>query len=416
MALRYLLPGQMNYMSNNGYEVVMISADGRELPEVLEQEKCRHIVVPMTRKITPIQDLKCLWQLIKIFRRERPDIVHSHTPKAGLLGMLAARITGVKTRIHTVAGLPMMVETGLKFRLLQAIEKITYGAANHVWPNSQSLLDYIRKQKLTSSAKLNMIGNGSTNGINTNRFNADLLDPVKMEQIKEQINYNADNTYLLSIGRLVKDKGIVETVNVFISLQTTNEALRLILVGDFEESLDPLPPATISEIKSNPSIIHIPWSHDVEYYMSLSHNFIFASHREGFPNVLLQAGAMQLPVICSHITGNVDIIQQNKTGLIFTPGNQTQLQNLIQYAISHKQVVQDMAKTLKEKVVGQYQRNYIWQKIHEQYAIITVPQRSTETLLQRLGNVAVAMWKQPVIVWDYFILSLQMRRLSRRPS
>ena len=106
MALRYLLPGQMKFMQQNGFEVIMISADGPELNDVLQNEQCRHIIVPMTRKITPWQDLKCLLQLIKIFRKERPDIVHTHTPKAGLLGMLAAKFAGIKVRIHTVAGMP----------------------------------------------------------------------------------------------------------------------------------------------------------------------------------------------------------------------------------------------------------------------------------------------------------------------
>ncbi|RYY64397.1 MAG: glycosyltransferase family 1 protein, partial [Chitinophagaceae bacterium] len=375
-----------------------------------------HIVVPMTRKITPIQDLKCLWQLIKIFRKERPDIVHSHTPKAGLLGMLAARIAGVKTRVHTVAGLPMMVEKGAKFHLLKSIEKITYAAANHVWPNSESLFQYINKQKLTTSGKLRIIGSGSTNGINTERFNTEKLDPARMEQVKASINYSPDNTYLLSIGRLVKDKGIVETVNVFTNLHKENPALRLVLVGDFEEALDPLPAEIITTIKDNEAIIHIPWSNDVEYYMQLAHNFIFASHREGFPNVLLQAGAMKLPVICSRITGNVDIVKQNETGLIFEAGNERQLQQLIKYAISHKQVVLGMAQNLKEKVVREYQRSYIWQKIYDQYAIIAVPQRSTPGLFNDLSLIAADLWKQPGRVWEYFVLNIQLRRLSKRPS
>ncbi|RYY49503.1 MAG: glycosyltransferase family 1 protein [Chitinophagaceae bacterium] len=416
MALRYLLPGQMSYMSNNGYEVVMISADGKELPDVIEQEQCRHIKVPMTRKITPFQDLKCLWQLIKIFRRERPDIVHSHTPKAGLLGMLAARIAGVKTRVHTVAGLPMMVEKGLKFRLLKSLEKITYAASSHVWPNSESLFQYIIKQKLTNLGKLNIIGGGSTNGINTDRFNTEKLDPIKMQQVKAGIGYSADNTYLLSIGRLVKDKGIVETVNVFTGLYKENSSLRLILVGDFEEELDPLPADTIHTIKNCDAIIHISWTNDVEYYMQLADNFIFASHREGFPNVLLQAGAMKLPVICSRITGNVDIVKQNETGLIFEPGNERQLQQLIKYAMSHKQVILGMAQTLKDKVVTEYQRSYIWQKISDQYAIISVPARSTPGVFQQLNKIAADFVKQPSMLWEYFVLSIQLRRLSKRTS
>ena len=124
MALRYLLPGQMRFMAANGFDVLMISADGKELADVIENEQCPHMIVPMTRKITPLQDLKCLYRLIKIFRKEKPDIVHTHTPKAGLLGMLAAKFSGVKTRIHTVAGLPLMAETGFKYHLLIFIEKL----------------------------------------------------------------------------------------------------------------------------------------------------------------------------------------------------------------------------------------------------------------------------------------------------
>ena len=136
MALSYLLPGQMHFMASHGFDVLMISADGKELPAVIEKEQCRHMIVPMTRKITPIQDLKCLFQLIRIFKKEKPDIVHTHTPKAGLLGMLAAKYCGIKVRIHTVAGLPLMVEKGFKYQLLKFIEKLTYAAASQVWPNS----------------------------------------------------------------------------------------------------------------------------------------------------------------------------------------------------------------------------------------------------------------------------------------
>lgn len=416
MALRYLLPGQMNFMKNNGYEVLMISADGKELPDVIEQEQCRHMVVPMTRKITPFQDLKCLWQLIKIFRKEKPDIVHSHTPKAGLLGMIAAKIAGVKTRVHTVAGLPLMVESGFKYQLLKTIEKITYAAANHIWPNSQSLYQFILREKLANPKKLGIIGSGSTNGINTDRFNISKLDQNKMQRIKTAIDYNAKNTYLLCIGRLVKDKGIVELVNVFTNLQQTNPALRLILVGDFEESLDPLPSSTIHKIQNNNAIIHISWSNDVEYYMQLAHNFVFPSHREGFPNVLLQAGAMQLPIICSRITGNIDIVKENETGLIFEPGNESQMQLLIQQAIEHKDAMLQMAKKLKDTVVNEYHRGYIWQKIYDQYTIVAAPQRSTVGLIQIINFAFADRLNQAKRYWEFFVLSLHFRKMPKRTT
>ncbi len=367
MALRYLLPGQMRFMAANGFDVLMISADGKELSDVIEIEQCRHIVVPMTRKITPFQDLKCLFGLIKIFRKERPDIVHTHTPKAGLLGMLAAKLTGVKVRIHTVAGMPLMAETGFKYRLLKFIERLTYWAANHVWPNSNSLLQFINEKELCKKNKLNIIAKGSTNGININRFNKAALDKNISSEIKKQINFSNDDIYLLCIGRLVKDKGIVELVHIFTQLQSSHDNLILILVGEFEAALDPLPADTLHEIEINPSILHVNWTNQVEYYMQLADLFVFPSHREGFPNVLLQAGAMGLPVICSHITGNIDIVTNNETGLIFDKGNEEQLLKLLQYALDNPQQMQIMANQLQNVIKENYRRENIWQNMLEAY-------------------------------------------------
>ena len=367
MALRYLLSGQIRFMAANGFDVLMISADGKELTEVIEREQCRHMIVPMTRKITPFTDLKCLFRLIRIFRKERPDIVHTHTPKAGLLGMLAAKFCGVKIRIHTVAGLPLMVEKGFKYQLLKFIEKLTYAAANHIWPNSNSLMQFITKNNLCKTAKLNIIAKGSTNGIDVNRFSKENLDENIINEIKKQINYSADNTYLLCIGRLVKDKGLVELVNVFTQMQKDKTNLKLILVGEYEDTLDPLPAATLDEIENNSSIIHIHWSNRVEYFMHVADFFVFPSHREGFPNVLLQSGSVGLPVICSHITGNIDIITNNETGLIFESGNEQQMLELLQYALLHPQHMQEMAKKLQQHVRENYRQENIWQNMLEAY-------------------------------------------------
>ncbi|HAO47434.1 MAG TPA: glycosyltransferase family 1 protein [Chitinophagaceae bacterium] len=367
MALRYLLPGQMKFMSQNGFDVLMISAGGKELPDVIKNEECRHLIVPMTRKITPFKDLLCLFKLIRIFRKERPDIVHTHTPKAGLLGMMAAKFCGVNVRIHTVAGLPLMVETGFKYRLLKFIEKLTYSSATQVWPNSQSLLEFIRGKELCDKNKLNIIGKGSTNGINTNRFSKEALDEKTIQLVKEQIRYSPQYKYLLCIGRLVADKGIVELVNVFSQLQKNDTSLKLVLVGSYEEALDPLPASTVQQVENNEAIIHINWSDDVAYFMHLAHYFVFPSHREGFPNVLLQAGAMKLPIICSHITGNIDIVTNNETGLIFGKGNEQQLHNMLQYAITHPQHMQGMAEKLQQIIKENYRQENMWQNILAAY-------------------------------------------------
>jgi glycosyltransferase involved in cell wall biosynthesis len=367
MALRYLLPGQPQFMQQNGFDVLMISADGPELNEVIKNEGCRHIIVPMTRQITPLQDLKCLIQLIQIFKKERPDIVHTHTPKAGLLGMLAAKFCGVKVRIHTVAGMPLMVEKGAKLKLLTFIEKLTYWAAGHVWPNSASLQAFIRAQQLTAEKKLHIIAKGSTNGINLQRFNKAALTETGIAAIKKSIGHSAENTYLLCIGRLVADKGIVELVQVFTRLQKKYAQLRLVLVGDFEAALDPLPAGVLEQIQINPAIIHITWTQQVEYFMQVADYFIFPSHREGFPNVLLQAGAMELPIVCSRIAGNVDIVEHNTTGLIFNRADAQEMEQQVEYAINHPQEMKRMAQTLCSIVQNDYRRENIWQNILANY-------------------------------------------------
>ncbi len=367
MALRYLLPGQMRFMAAHGFDVLMISADGQELAGVIKQEQCRHIIVPMTRKITPLKDITCLFKLIRIFQKEKPDIVHTHTPKAGLLGMVAAKLCGVKIRIHTVAGLPLMVEKGFKYQLLKGVEKLTYAAANQVWPNSNSLMKFITEKKLTRSKKLKILGKGSTNGIDLNRFNEKMLDEKIFTDIKNQVKFSDQNRYLLCIGRLVADKGIVELVNVFLQLQKKDPSLKLILVGGYESALDPLPGVTLHEIEKNEDIIHVNWTNNVEYYMYLADLFIFPSHREGFPNVLLQAGAMELPVICSHITGNIDIVTHNETGLIFEQENEQQMLSLLQYAIANPPHMQVMAKKLQQIIREDYRQENIWQNMLEAY-------------------------------------------------
>ena len=367
MALRYLLSGQMRFMSENGFDVLMISADGKELNEVIKREQCRHIIVPMTRKITPFRDLSCLFRLIKIFRKERPDIVHTHTPKAGLLGMIAARLCGVRIRIHTVAGLPLMVENGFKYRLLKFTERRTSAAATQVWPNSNSLLEYIIHHRLANPKKLHVIGKGSTNGIDLDDFNREGLDEKTILTAKAVLKYSPTLKYLLYAGRLVADKGLVELMHVFSALRKENSFLRLILVGDFENSLDPLPADILHEIEFDPAVIRIGWTNDLKYYMHLAGFFIFPSHREGFPNVLLQAGAMELPILCSRIPGNTDLVTDHETGLTFETGNERHMVEQARYAFSHSQELRIMSANLLRNIRENYRRENIWQNILNAY-------------------------------------------------
>ncbi|MEO6868587.1 MAG: glycosyltransferase family 4 protein [Ginsengibacter sp.] len=370
MALAYPLSGQPTFMQNNCIDVTMISSGGIELPRLLKNEGCPHILVPLTRRITPLRDIHALITLVRIFRKIKPDIVHTETPKAGLLGMIAAYLCGINIRIHTVAGLPLMVEKGLKLKLLEFIEKVTYSAATNVWPNSFSLKNFIINHNLVPESKLKVIGKGSSNGINLKRFTAKNLDENKLKKIKAQIDYNEKNLYMLFVGRLVRDKGIIELVGAFSDLQKSQTHLRLILVGQYERSLDPLPSEIESEIKTNPAITHISWTDDVEYYMAFSNYFIFPSYREGFPNVLLEAGAMGLPIVCSNIAGNIDIVTDKETGFLFETQSKSSLKEVMLNAMQQSSFSLEMSNRLKSRIITNYDREKFWEMILKEYNIL----------------------------------------------
>lgn len=367
LSLRSLLSNQMKYMRENGFDVLMVSSEGKEWPELLENEGCRHMVIPMAREIAPFRDLRSLWRIYRLIKKEKPDIVHSHTPKAGLLAMLAARMAGVKIRIHTIAGLRFMTVTGFKKKILVWMEKLTGSAATHVWPNSFSLLNYVREHKLVKEKKLAVIGKGSSNGVDLGRFSVSALKPEKVREIKELLHYDEQLVYILNMGRIVKDKGIDELMQVFQVLHQENEKLRLIVLGHFEDKLDPISQSARDILQTHPGIIHIDWSNEVEYFMHLSSLMVHASYREGFPNTLLQAGAMNCPIVCSAIEGSVDIVTDHETGILFEPRNAADLREKLSYALTHPAEMKKFAERLREKVENSFSQEYVHRCLKERY-------------------------------------------------
>ena len=367
MALRYLLPGQMKYMKEQGFDVIMVSADGKEREEAIRNEGCPHIIVNMTRKITPFHDFFSFLKLVQLFKKHRPDIVHSHTPKAGLLAMLAAKMTGVSLRIHTIAGLRFMTSAGFTRNILVKMEKLTARAATHVWPNSNSLLKYIKEHKLVEGKKLEVIGHGSSNGINLQRYSMSSLKPERVREIKNLVNYDDKLIYLVSVGRIVKDKGIDELLKVFTRLYEKNNRLRLVLVGIFEEHLDPITQDAREILIKHPAIIHIDWNDTVEYFMHIAYLLVHPSHREGFPNVLLQAGAMECPVVCSRIEGNVDIVDHEVNGLVFESQNENDLEEKLNYALAQPTLMRNYSAKLRLKIEQHFDQQFVHEQLKAKY-------------------------------------------------
>jgi glycosyltransferase involved in cell wall biosynthesis len=366
LSLKLLLAGQMKFMKANGWEVIMVSSDGREVQQVIRAEGVQHEVIPFTRKITPFQDLTCIWKLYQLFKREKPDIVHTHTPKAGLLGMIAAKLSGLKIRIHTLAGIPYMAAEGTKKGLLVQAEKWTYSSSTEVWPNSEGLKSFVLEEKLCEAEKLRVIGKGSSNGVDLEKFNRDVLNENHLVAATMRILPGEDDFIILSVGRLVQDKGIEELVNAFLESKIYSTS-KLVLLGSFEQELDPISIDLMKTIRENPRIVQIDWSDHVAHYMALADVLVHPSHREGFPNVLLEAGAMELPVICSDIIGNKDIISQQKTGLIFPVKEKEVLKEALEFAFVKRDKMAQLARNLNQEVQENYDRKSIHQALLANY-------------------------------------------------
>jgi glycosyltransferase involved in cell wall biosynthesis len=366
LSLKLLLAGQMKFIKESGWEVLMVSADGHEINEVLKKEGVPHHVIPFTRKITPLKDLYCLWLLYWFFRKEKPDVVHSHTPKAGLLAMIAGKLAGVKTRIHTVAGMPYMVAEKRRKKLLILMEKLTYRWATEVWSNSQSLKDFMLKEKLVETSKVKIIGFGSTNGVDLDKFNREALLENHLVAATMRIAPSENDYLILAVGRLVKDKGIEELVEAFLASKVSKYG-KLVLLGSFEQALNPIANEVVRKIQDHPRIVQIEWADHVPHYLALADVLVHPSHREGFPNVLLEAGAMQVPIICSDIIGNVDVVTHKKTGLLFPVKKIDVLKDALEFAFIKREFMQGLAENLHKEILEKYQREKIHRLILENY-------------------------------------------------
>ena len=209
-----LIGSQLSFM-NQFYEVTAVSSDETYLKNVADNLGVKYYNVEMTRAITPFQDLKSIYHMVLFFRREKPDIIHSHTPKAGLISMIAGLITGVPTRLHTVAGLPLLEAEGFKRIILNKVEWLTYKCATKVYPNSTKLQNIIIQQKFCSPDKVRVIGNGSSNGIDLDKFNRKNIAESDQEALKKKLGISPQDFVFIFVGRMVKDKGINELVSAF---------------------------------------------------------------------------------------------------------------------------------------------------------------------------------------------------------
>lgn len=364
MSFRLLLRGQLNYMSQF-FKTHAVSAPGWELDKVEEEENSEVHAVEMKRAPAPVVDLLSLRKLTSLMRKIQPEIVHTHTPKAGLLGMMAARFAGVPIRLHTVAGIPWMEAHGSKRKLLQAMEKLTYRFATHVYSNSCALKDFILENRLLAEAKISVIGNGSSNGIDTQHYSRTPDVLMEAEALKEKFGISHEKI-ILFVGRLVKDKGIEELLKSYERLKSEH-SIKLLLVGPFEPDRDPLSDWAKGFITSDKNIISTGYVDDVRPYMAMSTLLAFPSYREGFPNVPMQAGAMGLPAVVTDINGCNEIVEHEKNGLIVPAKSEVELYNALSRLLKDQNLYQKQANSARPMIASRFEQKVIWEGLYEEY-------------------------------------------------
>ena len=361
-----LLRGQPAFMRNY-YEVIGITSQGRYFEDISEQEGIPVLEVRMTRQISLVSDIKALCKLIKIVKKEKPHIIHTHTPKAGLLGMVAAKITAVPYRLHTVAGLPLVESKGIKRIILKISERITSYCATRVYPNSFALMQLMTDFKLCPVRKMKVIGNGSSNGIDIDYFNPSLLLQSQLQSIKTHYAISEEDFVFCFIGRIVRAKGINELVEAFDDLSKTEQTVKLLLIGDEEPDLDPISAKSKERIKNNCRIIVTGIQQDVRPFLQISHLFVFPSYREGFPNVVLQAGAMGLPAVVTNINGCNEIVKDGYNGLIIPTKSTEKLQEAMQKLYTDRALLLAMAERSRDLIINKFERVQLWNNILKEY-------------------------------------------------
>ncbi len=340
----------MIMMRAKGYHMVAVTSPGPELDDLRDKDGFRCVGVPMCRHVSLASDLKSLVRLITVFSKERPWVVHSMTPKAGLLCMVAAWLTRVPVRMHTFTGLVWPTATGLKRRVLMMTDRITCACATHVIPEGRGVMDDLRRGGITRKP-MRVLGYGNVMGVDMARFS-----PERFAQCKRSSVFT-----FLFVGRIVRDKGINELVAAFVRLHADHPATRLVLVGNYERSLDPVSDDTQRLIDTSEAIETVGHKEGDELVRAYAAAdcFVMPSYREGFPNTVLEAGAMGLPSIVTDINGSREIVENGENGLVVPPRDAVALHDAMERMLTDAATRQRMARAACPMIASRFDRDFV---------------------------------------------------------
>jgi len=359
--------GQVGYMNSKGFEVHALSSPGEYLDRFASSEKASIHAVMMHRRITPLRDFNAIFKIWKILRKIRPEIVHAHTPKGGLLGMIAAFLARIPIRIYHIHGLPFMTSKGLKRTLLRCCEKVSCFLSHKIFCVSSSIRDVTIEEGLCPASKADVLLNGSINGVDAmGRFNPAVSGEQDRMKVRRKYEIPDEANVVGYVGRVVYDKGLVELAQAWEILREEFKDLHLLIVGPFEPQ-DPLPPSVYQLLHSEDRIHLTGHLDDIPPLYAAMDIFVLPSHREGFGLAASEASAMELPVVATRIPGCVDAVQDGVTGTLVAPCDGKALADAIRRYFKDPEFSREHGKAGRVRILKDFQPQAIWKELEKEY-------------------------------------------------
>jgi glycosyltransferase involved in cell wall biosynthesis len=354
-------------MAQQGMDVTIVSSPGPALEEIGRSLRVSYYPVAMTRKAEPWQDTLSILSLARFFRQKRFDIVHSSTPKAGLLAAIAGVLARVPVRIHTFTGQVWVRMHGLSRVAMRQCDWVIGHLDTHCYADSPSQRHFLIKERVVVPSRISVLGAGSISGVDLNRFNPDLLRGEPATALRRSLRISEESLVILFVGRLTKDKGVTELLSAFRMLQADKKDVDLILVGPFEPERDPLPRETLDELSSNSRIHVVGFSNEPEKYAAVADVFCLPSYREGFGSVVIEAAAMGVPAIVSRVVGLVDAVVDGETGLLVSPRSVGALRRALTMMLSRAEIRHLMGRAARDRTVRNFDSRVVNRLVVEEY-------------------------------------------------
>lgn len=371
-SLRFL-SGQVSFIRGAGFSVHAVTSPGPELVAFGEQERVAVHPIEMTRRVTPLRDVRALWEVWRLLRRIRPDIVHGHTPKGGLVAMVAGWLARTPVRVYHLRGLPLLTASGLRRQILRWTERTSCCLAHRVIAVSHSMRSIAISEGLCDADRIKVLLGGSGQGVDaTGRFHPPGEEVRRAARAQHDVPQDA---FVIGfVGRVVRDKGIGELASAWRGLRDRHPRLHLVVVGPFEA--EDAPPAEVVEaLRSDPRVHFTGLEWDTPRLYAVMDVVALPTYREGFPNVPLEAAAMGLPVVATTVPGCIDAVQDGVTGTLVPPRNAVALADALERYISNPALRAAHGAAGRRRVLAEFRPETIWQAIAAEYRELLAPTR-----------------------------------------